>query len=97
MNTDTPKITITEEKDPVEIARARASAARFEKNWAWLEANAKEVYSHRGKVICVAGQELFVGDSAAEVLARARTAHPDDDGLFTRYIPESKAPRIYAN
>ena len=97
MNADAPQMTITEVTDPVEIAQARASAERFEKNWAWLEANAQEVYSHRGKIICIAGQELFVGATAKEVLAKARAAHPDDDGLFTRIIPKSRAPRIYAN
>lgn len=97
MNADLPKITMHEETDPVENAKARASAEQFEKNWAWLEAHAQEVYSHRGKVICIAGQELFVGNTPWEVLAEARAAHPEDDGFFTRIIPQSRAPRIYAN
>jgi hypothetical protein len=61
-----------------------------------LEAHATEVYRHRGKVICVAGEELFVADSSEEVLAKARTAHPNDDGRVTRIIPRERGARIYA-
>lgn len=69
---------------------------RFERNRAWLEAHASEVYRHRGKFICIAGQQLFVGDTVQEVLAQARAAHPEDDGRFTQYIPKETGPRIYA-
>jgi hypothetical protein len=89
-------ITVVEETDAVEIARAQSRRARFERNWSWLEDHASEVYSHRGKIICIAGQELFVGDSTQEVLARAKAAHPEDDGLFTRIIPKERGARIYA-
>src|SRR5665213_2554427 len=84
--------------DPVELATAHAQDARFEKNWTWFNAHAVEIYGqHRGKCLCVAGQELFVADTPEEVLALARAAHPDDDGRFTRYIPLERAYRIYAN
>ena len=92
-----PKITMHEETDPVEAAKARASRDRFELNYAWLEAHAAEVFSHRGKFICIAGQQLFVGDTVAEVVAQAKALHPEDDGRFTRYIPKTRGPRIYAN
>ena len=62
-----------------------------------LESHAAEVYAHRGKFICVAGQQLFVGDTAEEVLAQAQAAHPEDGGRFTRYIPVNRADRIYAH
>ena len=52
---------------------------------------------HRGKCICVAGEELFVADTAAEALAQATAAHPDDKGRFVHYIPKEKVPRIYAH
>jgi len=52
--------------------------------------------THRGKCICIAGEELFVADTAKEAIARATTAHPDDEGWFTRYIPKEKVARIYA-
>jgi hypothetical protein len=91
-----PPVTITEITDPDEVARARARRAKFDRNVAWLEAHAAEAYSHRGKYICIAGEELFVGDTAREVRTKARAAHPDDEGMFTRFIPLSRAPRIYA-
>jgi hypothetical protein len=89
-------IEVPERVDPEEIERARRQHERFLKNAAWLNAHAGEVYSrYRGKVICVAGEELFVGETSEEALARARGAHPDDDGAFFRYIPLEKVPRIY--
>src|SRR5438105_4781703 len=90
-------IVMSEVTDPAELATARPRRERFNRNLAWFEAHATEIYrTHRGKVICVAGQELFVADDAAAVLALARTAHPDDDGCFTRIIPKEKLDRIYA-
>jgi len=90
-------IVMEEVTDPVELAEARAQRGQFDRNSAWLEAHASEVYSkHRGKCICVAGEELFVADTAREALAKATAAHPDDKGHFVRYIPKEKVPRIYA-
>ena len=82
--------------DPVDNAAALRRGVLFERNWQWLEAHATEVYSHRGKIICIAGQELFVGDTVEDVVARAKAAHPDDDGMFTRIIPKERGARIYA-
>jgi len=90
------QIQMTLVTDPVEIARANARRARFERNSAWLQANVREVYTrHRGKCICVAGEELFVADTPREVISLAETAHPDDDGALLRFIPLRKLPRIY--
>ena len=84
--------------DPVELAKAFAQDARFEKNWVWFEAHAAEIYTrHRGKIYCIAGEELFVADTPDEVLALARAAHPDDDGRFTGIIPKERSFRIYAH
>jgi hypothetical protein len=87
-----------------EVTDARALAAmntrrqRFRKNADWLQRHVPEVYArHRGKHICVAGQELFVADSAPEAIALARSAHPDDDGFLLRYIPREKMERVYAH
>jgi hypothetical protein len=85
------------ETDPAVVAAAQAQMERHERNIKWMEAHAKEVFSHRGKVICIAGQELFVGDTVEDVVARATAAHPEDNGRFTHYIPESRLPRIYAH
>ena len=59
-------------------------------------ANAADVFQHRGKYYCIAGQEVFVGEDVMELIARARAAHPDDQGLITGYIPKEKAIRVYA-
>ena len=84
--------------DEEELAKARAQDARFEKNCAWFESRAAEIYpKHRGKCWCVAGQELFVADTPAESLALAKAAHPDDDGRFTGYIPKERTCRVYAH
>lgn len=89
-------IVMEEVTDPVELAQARARRERFDRNWAWFEAHAPEIYAtHRGKVLCIAGQELFAADTVEEVLAQATTAHPEDDGFFTRYIPRERTLRIY--
>jgi hypothetical protein len=92
----TNPITMELVTDPVENAKANALAEQYDRNWAWLEAHASEVYSHRGKMICIAGQELFVGDTVEEVLAWAKANHPEDKGRLTRYIPKERGPRIYA-
>ena len=84
--------------DPEELAKAKRQDERFERNWAWFKAHAAEIYErHRGKCLCIAGQELFVADTPQEALAQAKAAHPEDNGFFTRYIPKEKAYRIYAH
>jgi hypothetical protein len=90
-------ITMHEETDSVETAKARAMFEKFDRNYDWLEAHAAEVFSHRGKYICIAGQQLFVADSVDDVLAQAKAAHPADDGRFTQYVPKERGARIYAN
>lgn len=96
MDAKLASVVLEEVTDPAQLAEAQARRQRLERNWAWFEAHATEIYTqHRGKCICIAGEELFVADTAEEVLALANTAHPDDDGRFTRYIPREKAARIY--
>jgi hypothetical protein len=84
--------------DAEEIAKAKSQRERFNKNLAWLEPRIPQIYAqNRGKCICVAGQELFVADTGPEVIAMARKAHPEDDGLLLRYIAREKMERIYAH
>jgi len=84
--------------DPGEIARARAQRERFDRNAAWLQVHAQEIYPrYRGKCICIAGEELFVAETPEEANALAKAAHPDDDGSFVQYIPRERFARIYAN
>lgn len=93
-----PAIEIEEVTDPVELAAARAQRAQFDRNAAWLQAHAADVYSkNRGRCICIAGEELFVGATPEEVLAKATAAHPEDRGRFVHYIPRERVPRVYAH
>jgi len=81
-----------------ELVEAKLRRERFDRNSAWLHANASEIYpKYRGKFICIAGEELFVGDTVAEVITKAKSAHPEDNGRFVHYIPKEKVTRIYAN
>jgi hypothetical protein len=97
-NNGEPKVTMEVVTDPGEIAEARAQRERFDRNAAWLQAHALEVYPKcRGKYMCIAGEDLFIGNTAHEALDLGRAAHPDDNGAFVRYIPLDNMPRIYAN
>lgn len=91
-------IVMEEVTDPQLIAEAHARRKRADRNSAWLQAHASEIYTrHRGKCIVVAGEELFVADTPEDVIAMADAAHPEDDGSLIRYIPKEKMARIYAN
>lgn len=84
--------------DPGQLAEARAQWDRLERNTTWFRAHAAEIFrKHRGKSICVAGQELFVADSPREARELAKRAHPDDDGTIVRFIPVEKLQRVYAD
>ncbi len=97
MSVDEPLIIMEQITDPVELAKAQAREELFERNSVWFDAHATEIYhTHRGKCLCISGEELFVADTPAEALALAKAAHPDDDGRFTRIIPKENLPRIYA-
>jgi hypothetical protein len=83
---------------PVEMAAAKTLREQFDRNSAWLQQHLSEVYAeHRGKFICVAGEQLFVGATASEAIAKAIAVHGDEQGWFTRYIPREKVTRIYAH
>jgi hypothetical protein len=91
-------VTFDEITDPEELARSRARRERFARNLAWFEAHALEIgQQHRGRCICIAGEELFAADTAEGVLAQARAAHPEDDGFFLHYIPVTRGPKVYAH
>ena len=89
------QITMEEINDPTELARFRSQWEQSERNSAWLQNHAQEIYAqHRGKFIVVAGEELFVGDTPAEAHTLAKAAHPTDQGSLSRYIYPKKAARI---
>lgn len=92
-----PALVMEEVTDPEDLAKAREQDARAQLNSDWLQAHVHEIYTqHRGKVIVVAGQQLFVADTSEAALALARAAHPDDNGSLIRYIPERKVAWVYA-
>ena len=91
-------IIMEEVTDLDELAKARTPWERFDRNMAWLQAHASEIYPrYRGKCMCIAGEELCVADTPEEILALAQAAHPEDDGFFLHYMPREKVARIYAN
>ncbi len=96
-----PQTFVIETPPTTEEERARnlAANAEFKKNIAWWNANAHSVSAqHRGKFVCIAGQELFVGDDPAEVIARATTAHPNPGCGFVSFrIATHEGPMIHAN
>ena len=93
-----PVIEVFELTDPEELKQARLQREQFDRNSKWLQEHFDEVYvaASRGKFVCIAGEQAFIGDTNEEVVARATAAHPDDKGYFTRYIPRQKMTWIYA-
>jgi hypothetical protein len=82
---------------PEEAVASRKRREQFDRNSKWLQDHILKIgENYRGKTICVAGEELFVGDTARDAIAQARKAHPEDTGYFTRYIPKESYARIYA-
>src|SRR5262245_36050223 len=93
-----PPIIMEEVTDPAELAKARAQRKRFDRNSAWLQAHAPEIYArYRGKCICIAGEELFVADTPEGAVVRDRVVDPEDEGRFLCYVPREKIARIYAH
>lgn len=82
-----------------ERAANLAANEEFRKNIAWWNAHVKEIRdAHTGKFVCVAGQELFVGDDPIEVMARAKAAHPNPGfGFVSLRLSTHRGPKIYAN
>ena len=90
-------IVMEEVTDPEELANARTQDERFDRNFEWFQRHASEIFTrYRGKCIYIAGEELFVGNTPQDVLAKAKATHPEDNGGFIHYIPKEKVARIYA-
>jgi hypothetical protein len=91
-------VTMEEVHDPAELARSRAQHERHKRNSDWLAAHWSDLLPHaRGKHIVVAGQEAFVAETSEEAWAKAKAAHPEDDGAFGQYVTTDRGPRIYAH
>jgi hypothetical protein len=94
---DEHRLTIEEVNDPVTIARCRDQDERASRNSAWLQTHWTMILPKaRGKFVAVANQEAFIGDTAQEAWERARTAHPEDDGIISQYVFPDRGSRIYA-
>lgn len=94
----TPTLVMEVVTDPADLAAARVREECYDRNWAWFQAHSLEIYrEHRGKVVCIAGESLFVGEKVLEVVARAKAAYSEDVGLFTMYIPHKRRAGIYVN
>ena len=82
------------------MAAGIAANAEFKRNVSWWNAHAAEIVPQNlGKFVCIAGQELFVGDDAVEVTARAKAAHPRSSpmGLMCFQTSTYNGPMIYAD
>ena len=91
-------VVMEELTDAAELADSQAVREQFDRNSAWLQAHASEVYArNRGQCICIAGEEVFAANTARDALALATAAHPHDKGRFMHYVPKDKLPRIYAH
>ena len=93
-----PQVVVDTFDDPAERARSEAQFERFRRNSDWLQQHWSDLLpAARGRFVAVAGQQAFVADTSEEAWAKARAAHPDDDGAFSQYIPPHTGPRAYAN
>ena len=93
-----PVIEMVEEPELTseELAAYRKRSEDHRRNWEWYQTHVLEFGQHRGKHLCIAGQEAFVAETSQEAWAAARTAHPEDGGIFHFYVPERKAIRVDA-
>ena len=84
---------------PEERAANRAEHERFLRNVAWFNAHSAALYrDHRGKYVCVAGEELFVGEDPGIVFAEAAAKHPADRGaMFRWHVSTYPGPAIHAH
>ncbi|MBN9117694.1 MAG: hypothetical protein J0I06_00735 [Planctomycetes bacterium] len=96
---NTPLVLEIQEVSDEERAANLAANAEFKKNVVWWNAHVKEIRdAHTGKFVCVAGQELFVGDDPIEVVARAKAAHPNPGyGFISLFLSPHRGPKIYAH
>jgi hypothetical protein len=89
------QVVIEEREMPLELGRLFEQARR---NLHWFNENAErlDVFNrYRGRYVAVAGGELFVGDSRAEVERLARAKYRDEMPHIRR-IPAEKRAWIYA-
>lgn len=79
---------------PEEAVRSLDRLERARKNHRWFGQHSEQIgREHAGRHVCVAGEELFVGDDPKEVYERAKAAHPDDvEAIVSKYVrPDRRA------
>lgn len=93
-----PPVIIEAPSTPAERAAALDERERYLRNARWFAARADEIgRTHVGRFVCVAGEELFLGDVPEQVLAEARTKHPHESGaVFYKYVSRHRGPKVYA-
>ena len=79
-----PVIEVFLETDPRQCEQARLQREQFDRNSAWLQRHISDVYvpENRGKIVCVAGEEAFFGDTLQEAVTRAMAAFNSKSGGF---------------
>ena len=92
------KFVIEFNDDPVFNAESHARRLQFKKNVDWLSAHWADVLPRAsGKFVAVAGQEAFVAEDPLEAERLAVAAHPDDKGVYVKYLDPRKGIRLYGN
>lgn len=95
---DQSTFTIEVIDDPEKNAPFNDQQAQFHRNSEWLSSHWPEVLPNAsGKFVAVAGQEAFVADDPLEAERLATAAHPDDKGVFVKYVNPKKGIRLYGN
>ena len=76
---------------PEEVAAARKQREQSDQNSAWLQAHIPEIdEKYRGKVICIAGQELFVGETTRRSHRAGNRCSPGGQRLVHAVHPQRK-------
>jgi len=84
--------------DPERNARLVERMDQFRKNADWLSSHWSEVLPQaNGKFVAVAGQQAFISDDPIEAERRAAAAHPEDRGIYVKYVNPKKGIRLYGN
>ncbi|MFO0805753.1 MAG: hypothetical protein U0791_21840 [Gemmataceae bacterium] len=99
LNRESPELKefVVDPTPPEERVQNLKDMAECSRNLKWFGEHAKEIRDqHSGKYIVILGQELFVGDDAREVYARAEAAHPDLNGAwFAMRLSRHRGPKVY--
>ena len=95
---DEPKLNVEVNDDPDFNVRFHTRRAQFRKNMNWLSSHWADVLPRAsGRFVAVAGQEAFVADDPLEAERLASAGHPDDGGVFVKYVDPRKGIRLYGN